>query len=57
MFDDAVLQDAPKNFSIFKGSLADYSIEELEDLLKNVLAKEDYKSASRIKDMIEKIIK
>jgi bifunctional DNase/RNase len=57
VFDDAVLQDAPKNFSILKGSLADYSIEELEDLLKNVLAKEDYKSASRIKDMIEKRIK
>ncbi len=40
--------------SLLKGSLAEYSIEELESLLKDVLAKEDYESATRIRDMIRK---
>lgn len=37
-----------------KGSLALYSLAELEDLLQKVIAKEDYESASRIRDYIEK---
>lgn len=37
-----------------KGSYAGYSIAELEDLLQKVLDKEDYKSAGRIRDAIEK---
>lgn len=37
-----------------KGSLAEYSITELEELLEKVLAKEDYESAVRIRDLIER---
>jgi hypothetical protein len=36
------------------GSLASYSLEELEALLEKVIAKEDYESASKIKDYIDK---
>jgi uncharacterized protein len=36
------------------GSLANYSLAELEDLLKKVIEKEDYESASKIRDYIEK---
>jgi hypothetical protein len=37
-----------------KGSLALYSLEELEELLQKVIDKEDYESASRIRDYISK---
>lgn len=37
-----------------KGSLAEYTLEELEELLAKIIAKEDYKSAARIRDLIEK---
>lgn len=37
-----------------RGSLALYSLAELEDLLQRLIAKEDYESASRIRDYIEK---
>lgn len=36
------------------GSLAQYSLAELEDLLEKVITKEDYESASRIRDYIER---
>lgn len=36
------------------GSFAKYSLLELEDLLEKVLAKEDYESASKIRDYIQK---
>lgn len=36
------------------GSLAKYTLAELEDLLEKVIAKEDYESASKIRDYIEK---
>jgi hypothetical protein len=36
------------------GSLAKYSLSELEDLLAKVIAKEDYESASKIRDYIQK---
>jgi uncharacterized protein len=36
-----------------KGSLAEYSLSELEDLLLRVIAKEDFESASKIRDYIE----
>jgi len=35
-----------------KGSLAEYSLEELEELLRRVVEKEDYKSAARIQNYI-----
>jgi bifunctional DNase/RNase len=37
-----------------KGSYAEFSIEELEQLLVSILAKEDYESAVRIREVIEK---
>ncbi|TAE46862.1 MAG: bifunctional nuclease family protein [Bacteroidetes bacterium] len=37
-----------------KGSLAAYTLEELEELLQKVIAKEDFESALRIRDYIEK---
>lgn len=51
---EALLTDAPKAPSLLKGSLAEYSLEELQALLNDVLQKEDYESASRIRDMIKK---
>ncbi|MEL6925103.1 MAG: UvrB/UvrC motif-containing protein, partial [Bacteroidota bacterium] len=33
---------------------SDYSLSELENMLKQVLAKEDYESASKIRDAIKK---
>ena len=36
------------------GSLAEYSLAELEDLLEKVIEKEDYESASKIRDYIQK---
>jgi hypothetical protein len=37
-----------------KGSLAAYSLAELEELLKKVIEKEDYESATRIRDYINR---
>lgn len=37
-----------------KGSLAEYSIAELQELLEKIIAKEDYQSAARVRDLIEK---
>ena len=37
-----------------KGSIADYSLEQLEDLLKKVVEKEDYESAIRIRELINR---
>ncbi|HMO38735.1 MAG TPA: bifunctional nuclease family protein [Saprospiraceae bacterium] len=37
-----------------KGSLAEYTLPELEELLAKVLAKEDYESAVRIRDLIDR---
>jgi uncharacterized protein len=51
---EAQIIDTPKSPSLIKGSLAEYSLEELQALLNDVLQKEDYESASRIRDMINK---
>jgi len=49
-----MLESPGKAFSGKRGTLLDYSLEELERLLDQVLAKEDYESASRIRDAIAK---
>lgn len=54
VMEEAVITDTLKKLNLIKGSLADYSISELESLLQNVLAKEDYESAGRIRDMINR---
>ncbi|MEL6356050.1 MAG: bifunctional nuclease family protein [Bacteroidota bacterium] len=37
-----------------RGSLQAYSVQELQEILERLLTKEDYKSAARIRDLIEK---
>ena len=37
-----------------RGKLEDYSLDELEQLLRQVIAKEDYESASKIRNAILK---
>lgn len=37
-----------------KGSYAEYTLEELEELLEKILKKEDYESAARVRDAIER---
>ncbi len=55
MMSAGIVLDSPsKAFTSKRGSLSDYSREELEQLLKQVLAKEDYESASKIRDALEK---
>jgi len=50
----SIILDSPsKAFTNKRGQLSEYSIEELERLLKQVLAKEDYESASKIRDAIK----
>jgi uncharacterized protein len=40
--------------SLLKGSLSEYSLEELRSLLNDLLSKEDYESATRVRDMIKR---
>ncbi len=49
-----VLDNPSKAFTNKRGSLSDYSLEELERLLEQVLAKEDYESATKIRNAISK---
>jgi hypothetical protein len=46
--------DQSKSFAFKRGSLLEYSVEELEKMLSNLLAKEDYESAGRVRDALEK---
>jgi uncharacterized protein len=48
-----VLDSPSKSFTNKRGSLSEYSLQELEQLLKQVLAKEDYESATKIRDAIK----
>ena len=50
----AGLTNDPAGNTISKRPYSDYPIEELEVLLQKLLAKEDYKSASRVRDIINK---
>lgn len=49
-----VLDSPSQAFTGKRGQLSDYSLEELERLLEQVLKKEDFESAARIRDAIEK---
>ena len=55
IMDQAGIQlDSPSlAFTNKRGSLTEYSLEELERLLKQVLEKEDYESATKIRDAIQ----
>ena len=46
--------DQSKSFAFKRGSLLEYSIAELESMLANLLAKEDYESAGRVRDALDK---
>ncbi|MEL6864313.1 MAG: bifunctional nuclease family protein [Bacteroidota bacterium] len=48
-----VLDSPSKAFTNKRGSFSEYSLEELEQLLRQVLAKEDFESASKIRDAIK----
>ncbi|MEM8528518.1 MAG: bifunctional nuclease family protein [Bacteroidota bacterium] len=51
----SIILDSPsKAFTNKRGSLLDYSLEELQQLLQQVLTKEDYESASKIRDAIKR---
>ncbi len=51
----SIVLDSPgKAFTKKRGKLEDYSMEELERILAKLLAKEDYKSAAKIRDAIRK---
>ncbi|MBS4066385.1 MAG: bifunctional nuclease family protein [Chitinophagaceae bacterium] len=54
VLEESVINEPETKNSLIKGSLADYSLDELESLLQDVLAKEDYESATRIRDIIRK---
>lgn len=54
VLEKASVAEAEEQLHLLRGSLAAYSIDELEALLKNVLAKEDYESAARLRDFIER---
>jgi len=49
----AVIEDSGK-LTLKRGSFAKYTLEELEELLASILAKEDYESAARVRDVIER---
>lgn len=49
----AVVEDLGK-LTLKKGSFAEYTIEELEELLASILAKEDYESAARVRDVLDR---
>jgi bifunctional DNase/RNase len=49
----AVIEDTGK-LALKKGSFAEYTLDELEELLASILAKEDYESAARVRDVIER---
>ncbi len=54
MASSGIILDSPsKAFTNKRGKLSDYSMEELELLLIQVLAKEDYVSAAKIRNAIE----
>jgi uncharacterized protein len=40
-----------------RGSYAEYTLEELEELLAKIIKKEDYESAARVRDVIERRLK
>lgn len=52
LLEQVAVQPVTDRSSMLRGSLAEYSLQELESLLQDVLAKEDYESAGRIRDMI-----
>ncbi len=54
VLEEVGIAESEKKLNLIKGSLASYTIGELEDLLSDILAKEDYESASRIRDIIER---
>lgn len=48
-----VLDSPSKSFSNKRGSLTEYTMDELNQILKQVLAKEDFESAAKIRDAIK----
>lgn len=54
VLEEAVFADLKAKPSLLKGSLSEYSLEELHSLLNDLLQKEDYESATRVRDIINR---
>ncbi|MBY0534994.1 MAG: bifunctional nuclease family protein [Chitinophagaceae bacterium] len=50
----AAISEEFEKFSFLRGSVSEYTLEELQSLLNDLLAKEDYESASKIRDLIQR---
>lgn len=54
ILEEAAFLEVKAKPSLLKGSLSEYSMEELHSLLNDLLAKEDYESATRVRDFIKR---
>ena len=54
VLEEAGIAESERKLNLIKGSLVSYTLVELEELLVDILAKEDYESAARIRDLIER---
>ena len=54
ILNEAGIAESESKLNLMRGSLVAYSISELEELLSDVLDKEDYESAARIRDIIDR---
>jgi hypothetical protein len=54
IINEASVVESAGKLTLKKGSFAEYTIEELEELLANILAKEDYESAARVRDVLDR---
>lgn len=54
LLEQTAIIEASEKSSFLRGSLSEYSLEELQSLLNDLLAKEDYESATKIRDLIQR---
>lgn len=54
VINEAAIIEGTNKLILKKGSFAEYTLDELEELLASILAKEDYESAARVRDVIER---
>lgn len=54
LIENASISEPDLKHGLLRGSLSDYSLDELYSLLNDLLSKEDYESASKIRDLIQR---
>lgn len=54
LLEQVVISEVLEKSSFLRGSVSEYSLEELQSLLNDLLAKEDYESATKIRDLIQR---